>query len=127
MRARCIVSRMGKGHGLWLLDAARGLTEETLRIVDRLPAHDPSGTRQQLATSVHSVSANIAEGSGRGSTRERLQFLRIARGSLEETQNSLRICVNLGLLEKPTFYRLWNRSIVVGRMLSALMARLERE
>ena len=118
---------MGKGNGLWLLDAARGLAEETSRVVERLPARDPAGTRQQLTTAVHSVSSNIAEGSGRGSTRERLAFLRIARGSLEEAQNNLRICVNLKWIDKPTFYRLWHRSVVIGRMLASLMARLERE
>ena len=118
---------MGKGNGLRLLDAARELAEDILTVIDDFPAHDPAGLRSQLGSAARSVSGNIAEGCGRGSVKERLQFFRVARGSLEETQNDLKICSKRGWLEKRAFLRLWNRAVVVGRMLAALMARLERE
>jgi four helix bundle protein len=124
---RAYARGMGKGHGLRLLDAARGLAEDILEVIDDFPARDHAGLRSQLASAARSISGNIAEGCGRGSVRERLQFFRIARGSLEETQNDLKICSKRGWLEKPVFLRLWNRAVVVGRMLTALMSRLERE
>ena len=117
---------MGKAHGLRLWDAARELSEDTLRAVQHVPVADPAGLRKQLATAVHSICSNIAEGTGRGSVRERLQFLRIARGSLEEVQTHVRVCANTGMLDRKTFFRLWNRSVVIGRMLGALIVRLER-
>lgn len=45
---------------------------------------------KQVVRSADSVGANIAEGSGRGSYQDNRRFVRTARGSLNETQHSLR-------------------------------------
>ena len=44
----------------------------------------------QIVRSLGSVGANIAEGTGRGSHQDNRRFVRIARGSLYETQHWLR-------------------------------------
>ena len=54
------------------------------------PASRDFKFRNQVRDSAASATRNIAEGFGRGGDAEFAAFLRIARGSLTETHNSLR-------------------------------------
>ena len=45
---------------------------------------------KQLVRSADSIGANIAEGSGRGTDKDNIHFIKIARGSLYETKHWLR-------------------------------------
>jgi four helix bundle protein len=45
---------------------------------------------RQIVRSADSIGANIAEGTGRGSYLDNKRFVKIARGSLEETRHWLR-------------------------------------
>ena len=94
-------------------------------IAKDLPRSSPADLRRQLAKAALSVPSNIAEGAGRGTPADRLHYFHMARGSLEEVQNDLRICVNTSLIDRTTFFSVWNRSVVVSRMLAKLIARLE--
>jgi four helix bundle protein len=54
----------------------------------------------QIVRAADSIGANIAEGSGRGSFQDNRRFIRMARGSLKETQHFLRRAFKRKLLDE---------------------------
>jgi len=61
---------------------------------------------KQLIRAADSIGANIAEGAGRGRFLDNKRFVRIARGSLNETQHWLRRAFNRSLLNTKQIARL---------------------
>jgi four helix bundle protein len=57
---------------------------------------------KQLVRAADSVGANLAEGCGRQSFPDNRRFVRIARGSLNETRHWLRRAFRRGLLDDAT-------------------------
>ncbi|MEP6913630.1 MAG: four helix bundle protein [bacterium] len=55
---------------------------------------------KQMVKAADSIGANIAEGTGRGSLEDNRRFIRMARGSLYETQHWLRRSYKRSLLSK---------------------------
>jgi four helix bundle protein len=126
--ARDAVSwRMSRNDPLRVMEAARDYGFQVLELTARLPRRAPSGLRTQLADAARAVGGLLAEGFGRGSTAERIHYSHMANGSLEESQYYLRQLINLGLIERKVFYKLWNLSVAISRMLLSLIARLERD
>jgi four helix bundle protein len=54
----------------------------------------------QLVKSADSIGANIAEGAGRGTPKDNKRFVRISRGSLNETKYWLRRASRRNLINK---------------------------
>ena len=71
-----------------------------------------------------SVPTNIAEGKGRGSLKEYLQFLSIARGSVEEVKYLLLLARDLGYLDKGDYAETVGNYDRAGKMLNKLMGSL---
>jgi four helix bundle protein len=116
---------MSGSDPLRVIQAAREFGLQVLDVVGKLPRRAPSGLRSQLAESAQAVGSILAEGFGRGTTAEKIHYSRMANGSLEESQEYLRECINLHLIDRKVFYRLWNLSVVTSRMLLSLIAKLE--
>ena len=118
---------MDSGEPLRLLGAARLYGEHCVKIAHDLPRRSPAGLRRQLATAAQSVSDLLAEGLGRGTAAEKIRYCLMSKGELEESQNQLRRCVRLGLIDDKVFYKSWNLSVVVCRMEDGLIAHLRKQ
>jgi four helix bundle protein len=81
----------------------------------------------KLRRSAVSIPSNIAEGKGRQSQKELLQFFYRARGSLLQLDTQLMIAKELEYLTSTDFVRLRPLSAEVGRMLNGLITRFQRE
>jgi four helix bundle protein len=66
------------------------------------------------------VPSNIAEGAARPGTREFLQFLGIAKGSLAEVETQLTLAGRLGYLPASAGAILLASAAEIGRMLAGL-------
>jgi four helix bundle protein len=87
------------------------------------PQSELYGLTSQIRRSSVSVASNIAEGYGRRSKPEYIQFLHIALGSLRELDTQLIIAKEVDLAEKNLFTPLLNE---VEEMQSILVASLNK-
>lgn len=83
--------------------------------------------RAQLADSSQSISANIAEGYGRRSVKEYIQFLYIALGSLAETMTRAIGLKITGQISESQFSKIDNLHYEVENRLLKLIEKLEQK
>jgi four helix bundle protein len=77
-------------ENLQIYKLSEKLADHLWKIVVRWDILAKETVGKQLVRAGDSIGANIAEGSGRGTDPEFRRFLRVARGSLYETQHWLR-------------------------------------
>ena len=82
------------------------LADEIWIIVTNWKYFEKDTVGKQLVRAADSIGANISEGTGRGSFQDNCRFVRIARGSLNETQHWLRRAYKRDLLKKKEVDRL---------------------
>ncbi|MDR0289873.1 MAG: four helix bundle protein [Treponema sp.] len=99
---------------------AMNLVEMIYRQTKIFPKEEMYGMTSQIRRAAVSIPANIAEGNGRKSRKEYLQFLSIANGSASELETHLLIAERLNYLAKDSVASLQIQLQSVGRLLSAL-------
>ena len=72
------------------------------QVVKQLPDDEKYGLTSQIKRAAISIPSNIAEGAARKSTKELVQFLYIALGSLAEVETQLELAHELGYIDKST-------------------------
>ena len=85
------------------------------------PNEEMFGLTSQLRRAAVSIASNIAEGKGRRTDREFLQFLHHARGSVFEVETQLTIASRLGYMPEAEVLRLRNSASEIARMLNGLI------
>jgi four helix bundle protein len=116
----------GTYHDLRAWQSAMELTVSIYRATRKFPHEEMYGLSAQLRRAAVSVPSNIAEGKGRSSDKELLQFLSRARGSLYEVQTQLEIAESLGYLTTEERGNLGKQTDDVGRMLNGMIAKFRQ-
>ncbi|MEJ2008312.1 MAG: four helix bundle protein [Acidobacteriota bacterium] len=105
---------------------AMDLAEECYKLTRQFPRDELYGMTSQVRRSAASVAANIAEGHGRNSRGEYIQFLRVAQGSLKELETHLILAARVGLSSDGLIAQVLGESEGLGKMLRALIRSLKR-
>jgi four helix bundle protein len=107
-------------RNLNVLDAAEQAARQINVLIDA-PRRPRLLHVRQLRKSAQSVVANIAEGFGRGTGRDRNRPLEIARGESEETIRHLNANFQASRIPAADYRPLHNRYVVIVKMLNALI------
>ena len=110
---------------VWQL--AMDLAQRCYQVTKAFPKEELFGMTSQIRRSAASIPANIAEGQGRQGTKEFLNFLSIARGSLMEVETHLELSHRVGLLPKPQLDELLKLTDRISRMLTGLRKALQKK
>ena len=99
---------------------ARDLVKGIYMVQRSFPKEEKYALGDQVRRAAASIIANIAEGCGRNSIKEKIHFFEIAFGSLTESFSELQIAQNLGYITEKEFNNLRPQFSQVAKILSGL-------
>ena len=82
----------------------------------KFPREELFGLTSQLRRAVISIPSNIAEGQGRGGSKEFIQFLNISNGSLQEAETQLLLSERFRYVTTDEVDRVMEASAEIGRL-----------
>ena len=106
---------------------AMDLAAECYRLTKAFPKDELFGMTSQIRRAAASIPANIAEGWGRGTTKEYIQFLRIAQGSTKELETHLLLSQRVNLMSVDQARPTMQLVAEVSRMTISLIGSLKRK
>ncbi|MEC5157848.1 four helix bundle protein [Chryseobacterium sp. MP_3.2] len=114
---------MNNHKDLLVYQKSLDLVEMIYRETRAFPAEEKFGLISQLRRCSVSLPSNTAEGAGRKGTKEFIQFLYIALGSLNEMETQMEISRRLGFVNDLTAFT--EHFLHIKRMLLKLIEKLE--
>lgn len=101
------------------------LVNEVYAVTRRFPKEEMFGLTNQIRRAAVSIPANIAEGWGRNSTKNYVQFIKISLGSLFELETLIIIAKDQSYIEEHVKNKTSEEIAEIGKMLNKLMQNLE--
>lgn len=96
------------------------LVKSVYKISESFPSKEQFRLVDQMCRATSSISANIAEGSARKSTKDFMRFVAIALGSVAELRTHIIISFELGYINDKVLKELESECDAVGKQLQAL-------
>ncbi len=106
---------------------ARNLRTEVYAIIKKLPSEEKFDLASQMRRAAISCTANIAEGYGRFHFKENIQFCRVSRGSLYESQDHLITCLDNGYITQDIYDKVWELSETTIKVLDGYIRYLKKQ
>jgi four helix bundle protein len=100
---------------------AMDLVEDVYRLTKLFPKDELFGLTSQQRRAAVSIPSNIAEGQSRRSSKEFIQFLSIAQGSLAEVETQVLIATRLQYISEDPSKVVLEKTAELGRILNGLM------
>lgn len=91
------------------------------QITDSFPKEERYSLTDQIRRAVSSVPSNVAEGAGRQTKKEFINYLHMAQGSLSELDTHLELTRGLGYLQQDSWNSLDRQVERIDKMLSGLI------
>ncbi|MFO7882020.1 MAG: four helix bundle protein [Kosmotogaceae bacterium] len=110
---------------LQVWEKSMNLVARIYEITEDFPQNELYGLTSQIRRAAISVPSNIAEGNGRGHSKEFIQYLYLARGSLMELITLIEISYRLGFLKEETNNELKEKCKSINMMLYKLIKSLK--
>jgi len=96
------------------------------KMSESFPSIERYRLTDQICRSISSVPANIVEGNSRKYKKEFIQFLFIAKSSLEETKYHLLLASDLNYIKNEEYQKILQDCQEIGKMLTKLIQYLQR-
>ena len=108
---------------LQVWQAGHALVVEIYKVTKQFPREESFGLTSQIRRAAVSVTSNIAEGFGRQSYKEKVQFYHMSYGSLVEVENQLLIARDVGYVSSGDFLRLKAMTTDTAKLLRAFISK----
>lgn len=113
---------------LRVLILSKNFAEKVYLISQRRAFERESALRNQIKRAAVSIPSNIAEGDGRGYSKEGIRFFKIAIASAEEVKAQLEFSSKIGIISVEETKQLCEECSIICRMLQKLIkSRLSRK
>lgn len=99
---------------------SKNLVKMIYRLIEQFPKVETYALSDQLRRAVISVPSNIAEGSGRTSSKDQAHFFEMAFGSLMEVSCQMDIACDLGYISPNELVQIEEQVSRIAAMLSGL-------
>ena len=114
-----------KDMKIWELSMT--LVEDIYRKTRNFPQHELYGLSSQMRRAAISIPSNIAEGNGRAHSKEYIQFLYLARGSLMELMTQLEIAHRLNYINIEEKTEIYDQCEIILKMLHKLITSIKKK